>query len=149
MGQKTILLTDDEQVFLEPLADALTSMGHRVLTARTAAEALTILSRTHVDLATIDVMMPAGADYEGTVSSQLAGVFLCREVRRRYPQLDLFCISVVSDRDTIREIESHNVGFIRKGETPLRTVLAMINSRLTGLAYSTDQDKRRDRDTDR
>ena len=43
MHNKTILLIDDEQTFLEPLADALESEGHRVLKARTGHEALEIL----------------------------------------------------------------------------------------------------------
>ena len=51
---------------------------------------------------------------------------------------DVFCLSVVSDENAIRKIQSFGVKFLRKGETPLRTVLNMMRSRLTGIAYSTD-----------
>ena len=30
---------------------------------------------------------------------------LCRTIRKRYPNIAVFCISVVTDRDTIREIQ--------------------------------------------
>ena len=134
MAKETVLLIDDEQAFLEGLADALESQGHRVLKARTGVEALDILARERVSLATVDVMMP----YSETVSavpSHRAGVQIIKDIRRRWPDLDVFCISVVNDSETIREIRQTGARFLRKGETPLRTLLDMINSRLTGFAY--------------
>lgn len=138
MPRKTVLLVDDEQGFLEALADALAHEGHQVLTASTATEALHILKKHHVDLATIDIMMPPGEELEETISSHEAGIQLCQLVRTQFPDVHLFCLSVVSDRDIIRRIQSYGVRFLRKGETPLKTVLAMIRARLTGTAYSTD-----------
>jgi DNA-binding NarL/FixJ family response regulator len=136
--QKTVLLIDDEQGFLEALADALEHEGHRVLKARTAEEALRILGEQKVHLATVDIMMPAGESLESEVSSHKAGIMLCKKIRKSYPRIDLFCLSVVSDPDSIKEVESIGVRFLRKGETPLRTVLNLIRSRLTGVAYSTE-----------
>ena len=141
MSRKTILLIDDEQTFLEPLADALEYEGHRVLKARSADEALTVLEREIVDLVTIDIMLDPGDNLEGKVSSHNTGVYLCHEIRKRFPTLDAFCLSVVSDIDIIKEIEALRIRFLRKGETPLRTVLNMLRSRLTGVAYSTDRDR--------
>jgi oxygen-independent coproporphyrinogen-3 oxidase len=40
----------------------------------------------------------------------------------------------------IKEIQFLGVRFLRKGETPLRTVLNMMRSRLTGIAYSSERD---------
>jgi two-component system nitrogen regulation response regulator NtrX len=139
---KTVLLIDDEQAFLEPLADALESEGIRVLKARTAEEGLGVLEREKVDLVTIDIMLDPGEELGGSVDSHDTGLFLCQEIRKRYPSLDAFCISVVSEIGTIRKIESLRIRFLRKGETPLRTVLNMIRSRLTGIAYETDRDRR-------
>jgi CheY-like chemotaxis protein len=139
---KTVLLIDDEQSFLEPLADALESEGVRVLKARTAEEALDTLEQEHVDLVTIDIMLDPGKKLSASVDSHDAGFFLCQEIRKKYPRLDAFCISVVSEINTIREIESLRIRFLRKGETPLRTVLNMIRSRLTGVAYSTDRGRK-------
>lgn len=136
MQQKTILLIDDEQGLLEALEDALTHIGFRVLKASTGEEALATLAREHVDLATIDIMMPPGPSLESKTSSQRTGLYVCKEIVRLYPKLELFCLSVVNDREVIREIQSLGVRFLRKGETPLRTVLQMIQSRITGLAFS-------------
>lgn len=140
MTEKTILLVDDERGFSEPLEDALTHEGYRVLRAITAEEALGILAREKIDLATVDVMMPPGPGLESKTSSQRAGLYLCQEVVKRYPNLDLFCLSVVNDPDLIRDIQALGVRFLRKGETPLATVLNMIRSRVTGIAYSSERD---------
>lgn len=139
MTQKTVLLVDDEQGFLEALADALEHEGHRVLKATTAEDALRILREQTVQLVTVDVMLSPGPSLESQTTSQDAGVWLCEKITKQYPQLDVFCLSVVSDLETIQKIESFGVRFLRKGETPLRTVLNMISSRLTGIAYSTDR----------
>ncbi len=136
---KQILLIDDEQGFLEPLADALEYEGYRVLKARTASQALAILKREKIDLVTIDIMLDPGPDLGGLIGSQAAGLYLCHTIRKQYPNIDAFCISVVSDQEMIRQIEGLGVRFLRKGETPLRTVLDMLRSRLTGIAYSTER----------
>lgn len=142
MRQKTILLIDDEQGFLEALDDALTHEGHRVLKASTGEEALAVLRSENVDLATVDMMLPQGPSLESETSSQRTGLYLCRQIVKLYPHIDLFCLSVVNDPVLIKEIQSLGVKFLRKGETPLRTVLGMIRSRLTGIAYSTERDDR-------
>ena len=138
MIQKTVLLIDDEQGYLEALADALEYEGHRVLKAITAEQALAILRTETVHLTTVDVMIPPGESLKGQTSSQDAGIWLCEQITRRFPTIDVFCLSVVSDEDAIRKIQSFGVKFLRKGETPLRTVLNMMRSRLTGIAFSTD-----------
>lgn len=143
MPAKTVLLIDDEQEFLAPLADALEFEGYRVLRASSAAEALEILAAEKVDLVTIDIMLDPGPGLEHTVDGQKAGLYLCEVIRDRYPTIDAFALSVVSDADLIKEIQSYGVRFLRKGETPLRTVLDLLRSRLTGIAYSSERPKRR------
>ena len=135
------MLIDDEQAFLEPLADALEHEGYRVLKARTALEGLSILENEKIDLVTIDIMLDPGGWPINSYLHHNIGLLLCKEIRKRYPQIDAFCISVVSEIETIKEIESHGIRFLRKGETPLRTVLNMLRSRLSGIAYSTERDK--------
>jgi len=137
MASKTILVVDDEQGYVEPLRDALEFGGYRVLTARSAEEALRVAAEMRIDLATVDIMMPPGESLESSVASHEAGLYVCKELRRKYPSLDLFCISVVTDERVIREVKALGIRFLRKGETPLRTVLEMLESRLTGVAYST------------
>ena len=142
MPSKTVLLIDDDQWFLEPLVDGLKHEGYRVLTARTAEDALAILDREPVDLVTIDIMLDPGETLHKMVDTHSAGMYLCREIRNRYPMMEAFCISVINDADMIRDIRKLGIRFLGKGETPLRTVLDMINSRLTGTAYSGERKKR-------
>ncbi len=142
MTPKTVLLVDDEQGLLEPLADALEHEGHRVLKAVTAEQAIEILEKEQVDVATVDIMLTPGKSFEAVTTAQNAGVALCQAITTKHPSIDVFCLSVVTDRDIIRKVESFGVRFLRKGETPLRTVVNMIHSKLTGIAYSTD--RRRD-----
>lgn len=130
MAQKTILLVDDEQMFLEALEDALTFEGYRVLKARDVATALNTLRANQIDLITIDIMLSPGKGLEGVIESQNAGYHLCRQVAKSYPTLPAYCLSVVNDSVTIDKIRGFGIGFLRKGETPLRTVLSIINSRL-------------------
>ena len=146
MVQKTVLLVDDEQQYLEALDDALTYEGYRVLKARDVATALEILQRESIDLISIDIMLSPGTSLEGTVSSQKAGAYLCERVAKDYPHIHAFCLSVVTEPQTIKTINDLGIRFLRKGETPLRTVLNMMRSRLTGAAaYSTRRDaKHRD-----
>lgn len=136
MSQRTVLLVDDEQPFLEALEDALVFEKHRVLKARDASTALEILRKEKVDLITIDVMLTPGPALEKTVRSQLAGVYLCEKVIEDYPLVSAFCLSVANDPETIKKIRRLGIPFLRKGETPLRTVLSMINVRLAGIEDS-------------
>ncbi|NLS96892.1 MAG: response regulator [Planctomycetaceae bacterium] len=138
-NEKTVLLIDDEPAFLEPLVDALSFHGVRVLTARTGEEGLEILTKETVNLVSVDVMMDPGESLRGKTSSQHAGLFVCKEIRRMFPGMAVFCISVINDRELIREIQKCGARFLRKGETPLRTVLQMMRASLTGVAYSTDE----------
>ena len=149
MHSKTVLLIDDEQSFLEPLADALESEGYRVLKAKNADEAFDFLENEHIDLVTIDIMLDPGGAFEDDIDSHSTGLRLCEEIRRGWPKIDAFCISVVSETQIIKKIESLGVRFLRKGETPLRTVLNMLRSRLTGIAYSTERDQKDSRRTDK
>lgn len=134
MIRKTILLVDDEQMFIEGLADALEAEGHRVLKARSGAEALRILGGEAVDLVTVDVMMPFDEMGSG-VTSDRGGIKVMEEIRQRWRDMDLLCISVVNDASTIARVNALGARFLRKGETSLEVVLRMIRSRLTGFAY--------------
>jgi DNA-binding NarL/FixJ family response regulator len=140
---KTILLIDDEQVFLEALVDALEFEGFRVLKATNGQEALEILRSDYVDVVTIDIMLDAGESLNDKIDSHRTGLFLCKEIRSKYPQIKAFCMSVVSDADTIRTINSLGIRFLHKGEIPLRVVLDYLRSALTGIAYSTDNPRRK------
>jgi len=131
-----VLIVDDERGYAEGLQDALDYEGFKVLTATTAEEALRILKNERVDLATVDIMMPPGRSLESQARSYRTGVILCRTIKKLYPRTSIICISVVTDRDTIKEIESQSIRFFRKGEVPLRTVLNAITTKLLGRSFT-------------
>lgn len=56
--EQTILVVDDHANVRALIADYLTALGYRVVTARDGAEALTLVGREPVDLIVLDVMMP-------------------------------------------------------------------------------------------
>lgn len=137
MAKKNVLLVDDDGWFLEPLVDGLSYEGFGVETAGTVQDCLDLLSKAKFDLVTVDIMLDPGDSLKDTISTQTAGVFLCGEIKRLYPRLDVICISVVSDPDTIKPIKELGIKVLKKGETPLRTVLDSIRSKLTGIVYTT------------
>ncbi len=140
MMQKTVLIVDDERGYAEGLQDALDYEGFKVLTATTAEEALRVLKNERVDLATVDIMMPPGRSLESQARSYRTGVILCRTIKKLYPRTSVICISIVTDRDTIKEIESQNIRFFPKGEVPLRTVLNAITTKLLGRSFTSSND---------
>lgn len=136
MKRKTVLIADDEIGYAEGIIDALEYEGLRVLTATSAASALSTLKREIIDLVIVDIMMPPGHSLEHQgVSSDKTGVVLCRTIRKMYPRVPIICLSVVSNRDTIEVIEKMNVRFLRKGEVPLATILDTINTKLFGRLF--------------
>lgn len=139
MDRKTVLLIDDEPSLLEPLADALENEGVHVIRVRTAEDGINVLKNTRIDLVTIDIMIDPGEGLRNEVKPHEAGIYVCEYVARHHGNLNAFCLSVASDANTIKKVQSLGIKFLRKGETPLRTVLDMIRSRLTGIAYSTER----------
>lgn len=65
MESAIILVVDDEEKLRSNLRDAFEDMGHRVLTAGSAEEALLVLSRGKVDACTVDIRLPgmSGNDF--------------------------------------------------------------------------------------
>ncbi len=66
-----MLLVEDEQSIVEPLAAALAREGFETSVAATAADALELAERTSPDVVLLDLMLPDGSGYD-----------VCRELRR-------------------------------------------------------------------
>ena len=66
---------------------------------------LKVLEQERVDLATVDIVMPPGASLDSETTGQVTGYFLCEQIVKRYPKLDLVCLSVVNDPDLIGRIQ--------------------------------------------
>src|SRR3984885_9070175 len=57
---KTVLLVDDDNVFLLTIGVRLKSMGYTVYTAKDAASAISVVRKTGPDVIVLDVSLPAG-----------------------------------------------------------------------------------------
>jgi CheY-like chemotaxis protein len=57
---KTVLLIDDDNIFLLTIGVRLKSMGYTVCTAKDAASAITVVRKTSPDVIVLDVSLPAG-----------------------------------------------------------------------------------------
>jgi len=117
-----ILAVDDEPTVLEALADTLGEDGHRVLTAGSGREALTLLDGgERVDVVITDLGMPGMTGWE-----------VARALRTRQPDLPVGLISGwTSSADFSAEEASHVAFVIAKPYTlgALRTALAPFRPR--------------------
>ena len=82
----SVLIVDDEPSVRDLMARWVTSLGLEPSTASNADEALDALSRTHYDLAVIDVMMP-GHD----------GLWLAAEMQRHHPHTAVVIATAYTD----------------------------------------------------
>ncbi len=72
----TILVVEDDELVRTPVAEALSAVGFRVLTAESAIQAMRILAQEHVDVLFTDIVMPGQN-----------GIELAREAKLLRPEL--------------------------------------------------------------
>jgi DNA-binding NtrC family response regulator len=77
-----VLLVDDETSYAETLSRRLSLRRLEVLTASSAAEALTILERDETDVVVLDVRMPG-----------MSGIEATREIRRAHPSVEVILLT--------------------------------------------------------
>ncbi len=78
----TILVVDDERLFLNLVREELQKAGFTVLTAETGAEAVDVLAKHPVQAAIMDVVMPS-----------IGGLELLPRVRKDHPHLPIIVVS--------------------------------------------------------
>jgi PAS domain S-box-containing protein len=86
LGQRTVLVVDDEEEIREALAEILTGAHHRVVTASSGREALERMAVEHYDVILTDIRMP-----------DLDGRALYGEIERRWPGQAARVIFVTGD----------------------------------------------------
>jgi CheY-like chemotaxis protein len=57
---KTVLLVDDDNIFLLSMGVRLKSMGYTVCAAKDAASAISVVRRTNPDVIVLDISLPGG-----------------------------------------------------------------------------------------
>jgi excisionase family DNA binding protein len=92
----TILIIDDEEVIRSLFKETLEELGHRVITARTAAEGLDLVKQRDFALVFLDLKMP-GMD----------GAELLRQIRNIKPGLAVTIITGYPDSDIVTRALAH------------------------------------------
>ena len=111
----SILVVDDEEVVRSLFKETLEELGHRVITAKTAARALELVKQRDFDLVFLDLKMP-GMD----------GAELFRQIKAVKPKLPVTIITGYPDSDMMaRALAQGPFGVMNKpfGESDIITAV--------------------------
>jgi CheY-like chemotaxis protein len=75
VAMKTVLLVDDDNVFLLAIGVRLKSMGYTVFTSKDAVSAVSAVRKNNPDVVVLDVSLPAGDGF--LVSERLQKLHIC------------------------------------------------------------------------
>ncbi len=135
-GPKTVLIVDDEELFLRTVADGFAARGDRVnvLTAPNGRAAADILERCSVDLVVTDLKMP-----------QMDGFELIAHMSRVHPQIPILVMTAFGTPDIEGRLERHGVSryldkpldFPELSERVFEALAASASGHLQGIALPT------------
>lgn len=122
MGNKKILLVDDEIDILDMLGDFLSEHGYHVDTAVDGIDALEKMDKTQYDLLLSDIRMP-----------RMKGFELIREARARFPQVKSALITAYDVNEYIRMARDEDAGNIITKTSPFNfdEVLTVVRNLIT------------------
>ena len=125
-SKKTVLVVDDERVYIQSFLQLLRIEGFEVIAAQTAASALELLEQhhPHVDAVVLDVMMPPGELFsaEESDNGRITGLLMGRVMKDKYPDLPIVGLSVGDAPEVRQWFARHGNGFLSKPVTPTRIV---------------------------
>jgi CheY-like chemotaxis protein len=106
MAMKTVLLVDDDNIFLLSIGVRLKSMGYTVCTAKDAVSAVSAVRKSNPDVVILDVSLPAGDGF--VVAERLQNLMQCAATP--------IIMVTASDKSGLREraIKLGAVGFMKK-----------------------------------
>jgi two-component system response regulator RegX3 len=113
---KTILIVEDEESFVEALTIGLTREGFRVQVAKDGADALTMFDALQPDLVLLDVMLP-----------KISGIDVCRIMRSKSTIPIIMVTAKTSEIDTVVGLEVGADDYITKPYR-LRELVARIRA---------------------
>ena len=125
------LFVDDEPWLSEALRAVLEAENIECVSVADATQALRLLSSKKFDVLVTDVMMPAGEDFPN-VDSSVAGFALIDQVRRRFHNVGIICLTVIRDHPRIKALKKQNVVFLSKGEASLDYAKRLVIAKITG-----------------
>ncbi len=82
MGDKKILVVDDEEAIINLLTQAFSQAGYTVRSAQNAEDALTLLQHETINIMFFDLNMP-----------DMDGVELCKEVKKNMPMSLIYALT--------------------------------------------------------
>jgi len=105
---KTILVTDDEEVNLMILEKILVDAGFKVIKARNGKEALKVLDKQHCDLIFMDVKMP---ELDGIATTKLIREGKTLKKGKSYKSIPIISISANNDEESIKNALDSGMNF--------------------------------------
>lgn len=125
MGEKTILVADDESHILHVVSLKLRNAGFNVITARDGQEALEMAQQNHPDLLITDYHMP-----------QLSGLELCQRLKQDTGTSDIPAIMLTARGYHLEPHDTEQSGILRMLSKPFspRHLLSTVNEVLEGKA---------------
>jgi len=126
MTERTILLVEDEESFIDALTVGLSLEGFRVEVARDGLEALVRFEEVHPDLVLLDVMLP-----------KMSGLDVCRQLRKKTQVPIIMVTAKGAEIDTVVGLEVGADDYITKPYR-LRELVARMNAVLR--RFSPDQE---------
>ncbi len=103
---ETVLVVDDERLFLTLASDALSQEGYRVLMAESGAEALNLLEEEPIRVVVLDVVMPG-----------LDGLDVLPLIKKLKPEVQVIVVSGkvdLSSRDALTSLRQWAFEFLKK-----------------------------------
>jgi len=125
MGEKKILVADDETHILHVVSLKLRNAGFNVLTARDGQEALELAQTEHPDLIITDYHMP-----------QLSGLELCQRLKQDPNTRDIPAIMLTARGYHLEPHDTQQSGILRMLSKPFspRQLLTTVNEMLAAAA---------------
>jgi two-component system response regulator VanR len=111
MGERSILVVDDDPAIAELVEIHLLSEGYEVYKAESAAEALKILEQTDIHLVILDIMMP-----------DMDGLEVCRIIRKERNTPIMMLSAKSEDVDKILGLRTGADDYLTKPFNPLELV---------------------------
>ncbi|MHB8669841.1 MAG: response regulator [Acidimicrobiales bacterium] len=124
--ERTVLVVEDEESFVEALMVGLKREGFRPRAARNGAEALEMFDAIRPDLVLLDVMLP-----------DVSGLDVCREIRRRSRVPIIMVSAKSSEIDTVVGLEVGADDYVAKPYR-LRELVARMRAALRRMPKGDD-----------
>jgi DNA-binding NtrC family response regulator len=123
VGERRILIVEDEAVVADTLRQILASVGYETRVAYSAESAIGSLSRWSPDLAILDIMLP-----------KMNGIDLAMALKERFPACSILLISGQPSVDILLQEsrkQGHHFEILAKPVHPtemLETIAGLLNS---------------------